>query len=259
VVVTGPTGSGKTTTLYASLHTLNQPDRKIITVEDPVEYQLTGINQVQINHEIGWDFARALRSIFRQDPDIVMVGEIRDKETAEIAIKAALTGHLVFSTLHTNDTASSFIRLVDIGIKPFLVASGVRAILAQRLTRTICTGCKEVCAPELQEIERLGFPVELDKITLYHGAGCDNCNKTGYQGRLGVYELLPTTDRIRQMLMRSESSAAIRRAARLDGMVTMREDAWRKALNGITTVEEVNRRTRVDEPLHRREAIAVGE
>ncbi len=259
VLVTGPTGSGKTTTLYASLHTLNQPDRKIITVEDPVEYQLTGINQVQINHEIGWDFARALRSIFRQDPDIVMVGEIRDKETAEIAIKAALTGHLVFSTLHTNDTASSFIRLVDIGIKPFLVASGVRSILAQRLTRTICTGCKEVCTPDMQEIERLGFPVELDKVTLYHGAGCDNCNKTGYQGRLGVYELLPTTDRIRQMLMRSESSAAIRRAARLDGMTTMREDAWRKALNGITTVEEVNRRTRVDEPLHRREAIAVGE
>lgn len=252
VLVTGPTGSGKTTSLYASLHTLNQPDTKIITVEDPVEYQLTGINQVQINHDIGWDFARALRAIFRQDPDIVMVGEIRDKETAEIAIKAALTGHLVFSTLHTNDTASSFTRMIDIGIKPFLVASGVMAILAQRLVRTICTACKEPVTPSEYEIKRLGFEVDLAKATLYHGAGCDNCNQTGHQGRLGVYELLLTTDKIRQMLMRSESAAAIRRQARLDGMVTMREDAWRKTLNGITTVEEVNRRTRVDESLHRR-------
>ncbi len=257
VLVTGPTGSGKTTTLYASLHTLNQPDRKIITVEDPVEYQLTGINQVQINHDIGWDFARALRAIFRQDPDIVMVGEIRDRETAEIAIKAALTGHLVFSTLHTNDTSSSFIRMVDIGIKPFLVASGVKAILAQRLVRTICTACKEVCVPSDYEIKRLGFEVDLSKSTLYHGAGCDNCNKTGHQGRLGVYELLLTTDKIRQMLMRNESAAAIRRQARLDGMWTMRDDAWRKALNGITTVEEVNRRTRSDDPLHRKMAEVV--
>ena len=257
VLVTGPTGSGKTTTLYASLHTLNQPHRKIITVEDPVEYQLTGINQVQINHEIGWDFARALRAMFRQDPDIVMVGEIRDLETAEIAIKAALTGHLVFSTLHTNDTASSFIRLIDIGIKPFLVASGVRAILAQRLLRTICTSCKEPSEVSDFELKRLGFHVDMSKVTLYHGAGCDNCNQTGYQGRLGAYELLITTDKIREMLMRGESATAIRRQARLDGMTTMREDAWRKALNGITTIEEVNRRTRVDEPLHRKTAAAV--
>lgn len=254
VLVTGPTGSGKTTTLYASLHTLNQPDVKIITVEDPVEYQITGINQVQINHDIGWNFARALRSMFRQDPDIVMVGEIRDLETAEIAIKAALTGHLVFSTLHTNDTSSSFTRLIDIGIKPFLVASGVRAILAQRLVRTICTTCKEVCEPDPREISRLGFPVDLTDIDLYHGAGCDHCNHTGYQGRLGVYELMVTTDKIREMLMRGESAAAIRRVARQQGMSTMREDAWRKAINGITTVEEVNRRTRVDEPLHRQAA-----
>ena len=252
VLVTGPTGSGKTTTLYASLHTLNQPDVKIITVEDPVEYQITGINQVQINHDIGWNFARALRSMFRQDPDIVMVGEIRDLETAEIAIKAALTGHLVFSTLHTNDTSSSFTRLIDIGIKPFLVASGVRAILAQRLVRTICTTCKEVVSePDPREVSRLGFPVNLDDIELYHGVGCDHCNQTGYQGRLGVYELMVTTDKIREMLMRGESAAAVRRVAREQGMSTMREDAWRKAINGITTIEEVNRRTRVDEPLHR--------
>jgi len=249
ILVTGPTGSGKTTTLYASLHTLNTPTRKIITVEDPVEYQLTGINQVQINHQIGWKFARALRAIFRQDPDIVMVGEIRDQETAEIAIKAALTGHLVFSTLHTNDTSSSFTRLIDIGIKPFLVASGVRAILAQRLVRTICSSCKEPCAPDPLEVERLSFPVEVDKIELWHGAGCDNCNRTGYQGRLGAYELLVSTDIIRTMLMKHESAAAIKRAARRGGMVTMRQDAWRKALNGITTIEEVNRRTRVDDPL----------
>jgi type II secretory ATPase GspE/PulE/Tfp pilus assembly ATPase PilB-like protein len=252
ILVTGPTGSGKTTTLYASLHTLNRPDVKILTVEDPVEYQIAGINQVQVNHEIGWDFSRALRAIFRQDPDIVMVGEIRDRETAEIAIKAALTGHLVFSTLHTNDTASSFTRLIDIGIKPFLVASGIRAVLAQRLVRTICTACKEPYTPPEIEIERLGFPVDLASVELFHGAGCENCNHTGYQGRLGVYELLHTTDKIRSMIMRGESAAAIKRQARLDGMVTMREDAWRKALASITTVEEVNRRTRVDEPLHRK-------
>ena len=249
ILVTGPTGSGKTTTLYASLHTLNTPDTKIITVEDPVEYQLGGINQVQINHDIGWNFSRALRAIFRQDPDIVMVGEIRDQETAEIAIKAALTGHLVFSTLHTNDTASSFTRLIDVGIKPFLVASGVRAILAQRLVRTICSSCKTSYTPPDIEFERLGFEVKRDELELFQGTGCDNCGDKGYQGRLGAYELLISTDEIRGMLMRGESAAAIKRAARRAGMPTMREDAWRKAINGITTIEEVNRRTRVDDPL----------
>jgi type IV pilus assembly protein PilB len=249
VLVTGPTGSGKTTTLYGSLHTLNKPDTKIITVEDPVEYQLPGINQVQINHEIGWNFARALRAIFRQDPDIVMVGEIRDLETAEIAIKAALTGHLVFSTLHTNDTASSFTRLIDIGIKPFLVASGVRAILAQRLVRTICNNCREPYDPPELEKERLELDVNWDEVELVHGAGCDNCNQTGHQGRLGAYELLLTSDRLRTMIMKGDSATALRRVARLEGMITMREDAWQKTLKGITTLEEVNRRTRVDEPL----------
>ena len=249
VLVTGPTGSGKTTTLYGSLHTLNTADRKIITVEDPVEYQLTGINQVQINHEIGWDFARALRSIFRQDPDIVMVGEIRDQETAEIAIKAALTGHLVFSTLHTNDTASSFTRLIDIGIKPFLVASGVRAILAQRLVRTVCNNCRERYTPSEDEKENLGLDVNWNEADLFHGIGCENCNQTGYRGRLAAFELLITNDRLRSMIMKNESATALRRQARLDGMVTMREDAWNKAMQGVTTLEEVNRRTRVDEPL----------
>jgi type IV pilus assembly protein PilB len=252
VLVTGPTGSGKTTTLYASLNNLNTPNRKIITVEDPVEYQLTGINQVQIKHEIGWDFSRALRAIFRQDPDIVMVGEIRDYETAEIAIKAALTGHLVFSTLHTNDTSSSFTRLIDIGIKPFLVASGVRAILAQRLTRTLCPICKEPYTPTDLEKERLMLPVDFSEVSIFHGAGCDNCHNTGYQGRLGAYELLVTTDRIRGLLMDGASAAAIRRTAREDGMVTMREDAWLKVLDGRTSISEVNQRTRVDEPLKRK-------
>ncbi len=249
VLVTGPTGSGKTTTLYASLHNLNQTEVKIITVEDPVEYQLAGINQVQINHDIGWDFSRALRSIFRQDPDIVMVGEIRDLETAEIAIKAALTGHLVFSTLHTNDTSSSFTRLIDIGIKTFLVASGVRAILAQRLVRTICSNCKEPWDPPEEEKERLELHVNWAEESMFHGAGCDNCSHTGYQGRLGVYELLTTTDEIRRLLMSGGTATDVRRAARLGGMITMREDAWQKARKGITSLEEVNRRTRVDEPL----------
>jgi type IV pilus assembly protein PilB len=249
VLVTGPTGSGKTTTLYASLNNLNTTESKIITVEDPVEYQLSGINQVQIQHDIGWNFSRALRAMFRQDPDIVMVGEIRDKETAEIAIKAALTGHLVFSTLHTNDTSSSFTRLIDIGIKPFLVASGVRAILAQRLVRLICPNCKRPYMPAEEERERLGLEVDWNAVDLVHGEGCDNCNHTGYQGRKGAYELLVTNDDIRRILMKGESATAVRRIARLTGMKTMRQDAWEKACRGITTVEEVNRRTRVDEPL----------
>ncbi len=249
VLVTGPTGSGKTTTLYASLHQLNQPDTKLITVEDPVEYQLNGINQVQIHHDIGWNFSRALRAIFRQDPDIVMVGEIRDQETAEIAIKAALTGHLVFSTLHTNDAPSAFIRLIDIGIRPFLVASGVRAVLAQRLVRTICSTCKEVHQPTELEMERLALDVDWSKSEVFHGAGCDNCNHTGYSGRIGVYELMLTTDEIRNYIMESTASGALRRTARRCGMTTMRQDGWKKVLNGVTSVEEVIRVTQADEPL----------
>ena len=249
MLVTGPTGSGKTTTLYASLHKLNKPENKLITVEDPVEYMIDGINQVQIQHEIGWNFGRALRAIFRQDPDIVMVGEIRDIETAEIAMKAALTGHLVFSTLHTNDAPTAYIRLIDIGLKPFLVAAAVRVVLAQRLVRTICTTCKELYTPTELELERLARPTDVSKTEFFHGAGCDNCNNTGYQGRIGIYELMMTSDNVRSMLMSGESANAIRRMGRREGMHTLREDAFRKALKGVTTVEEVLRVTQVDEPL----------
>ncbi len=256
ILVTGPTGSGKTTTLYASLHQLNTTERKLITVEDPVEYQLSGINQVQINHDIGWNFARALRSIVRQDPDIMMVGEIRDPETAEIAVKAALTGHLVFSTLHTNDAPSSFIRLVDIGIKPYLVAAGVRAILAQRLVRTICTNCKERYEATDMEKELLYIDVDWNSAEIFQGKGCDNCNQTGYQGRLGVYELLVSSDNLGAMVMAGESTGNLRRAARREGMSTMRDDAWVKVQNGITTVEEVIRVTQPDEILKAIEADA---
>jgi type II secretory ATPase GspE/PulE/Tfp pilus assembly ATPase PilB-like protein len=257
ILVTGPTGSGKTTTLYASLHNLNKTDTKLVTVEDPVEYQLRGINQVQVHHEIGWNFSRALRAIFRQDPDIVMVGEIRDLETAEIAIKAALTGHLVFSTLHTNDAPSSVIRLIDIGIKPFMVASGVRAILAQRLVRSICTTCKEPYIPEDLELRRLGIEIDLEKTELVHGAGCDNCHGTGYIGRMGIHELLTMTDELRTMIMNGESSVGIRKEARHGGMITLRRDAFGKVLGGITTVEECNRRTKPDEPLTPRDKVVV--
>ena len=252
ILVTGPTGSGKTTTLYASLNKLNTVDRKIITVEDPVEYQLSGINQVQIHHDIGWNFDAALRAIFRQDPDIVMVGEIRDVETAEIAIKAALTGHLVFSTLHTNDAPSAFIRLIDQGVKPFLVASGVKAVLAQRLVRTICTNCKERYTPGDDEIESLGFAVNRDEVEFFQGAGCDACNDTGYVGRLGIHEMMTTTDELRHMIMRGTPSGILRRAARLRGnMGTLREDAWLKVKTGVTTIKEVVRVTQIDEPLER--------
>jgi len=206
LLVTGPTGSGKTTTLYASLNKLNEPTTKLITVEDPVEYQISGINQVHIHHEIGMSFARALRSILRQDPDIVMVGEIRDVETAEIAIKAAMTGHLVFSTLHTNDAPSAFIRLIDQGVKPFLVATGVKAVLAQRLVRTICTTCKESYTPNEEELSLLGFPVDVSKHEFFRGAGCDNCKGTGYQGRIAVHELLRNDDTIRDLIMRGAAS-----------------------------------------------------
>ncbi|HOL77948.1 MAG TPA: ATPase, T2SS/T4P/T4SS family [Candidatus Hydrogenedentes bacterium] len=255
MLVTGPTGSGKTTTLYASLHKLNNTENKLITIEDPVEYMIDGINQVQINHEIGWDFARALRAIFRMDPDVVMVGEIRDLETADIAIKAALTGHLVFTTLHTNDAPSAFIRLVDIGTKPFLVAAGVRVVLAQRLVRTICSSCKEPYKPTDLDWERLAMPwVDRNQVELFWGKGCEVCNNTGYQGRVGVYELLLTTDRIRTMIMEHASANAIRRQARLEGMHTLREDAWQKALNGITTIQEVIRVTTPDEPLPQKNA-----
>jgi type IV pilus assembly protein PilB len=250
VLVTGPTGSGKTTTLYATLHKLNTPEKNIITVEDPVEYQLRGINQVQVHAEIGRTFAHVLRSMFRQDPDVLMVGEIRDLETAEIATRAALTGQLVFSTVHTNDAPSAIIRLVDIGVKPYMVAATVRAILAQRLVRCICTTCKEVYEPSDEEKEViLSVAPDVEVRELYRGVGCENCNNTGYQGRVGIFELLVTNEEIREMILRNVSSVQLKQKARESGMDTLREDGVSKVIHGVTTLSELMRVSQADEAL----------
>ena len=240
MLVTGPTGSGKTTTLYASLHHLNQPDRKIITVEEPVEYQLSGINQVPVNASIGMTFAAALRAMLRQAPNIVMVGEIRDLETAEIAINASLTGHMVFSTLHTNDAPSAVTRLIDIGAKPFLVAASLRAAMAQRLVRRTCPACKRAYSPSMRELHALGLtPAQLAGAAFAHGTGCAACHGTGYQGRMGIFEIFLVHDGIRAMIYDNVTAARLRQQARKDGMRTMREDGIRKVLAGLTTIEEV--------------------
>jgi type IV pilus assembly protein PilB len=239
-LVTGPTGSGKTTTLYAALNELNRPDRKIITAEDPVEYYLPGINQVEVKHQIGLDFARIIRAMLRQAPNIILVGEIRDNETAEIAIQASLTGHLVFSTLHTNDAPSAITRLVDIGVPPFLVASSLIAIMAQRLVRVVCPKCKEPDTPAAHEIKGSGLtPEQLKHATFMRGRGCNHCNHTGYRGRLGIFEMLRMTGTMREMTFKREPTQTIRRQARLGGMRTLLEDGLNKALKGITTLEEV--------------------
>ncbi|MFO0930822.1 MAG: ATPase, T2SS/T4P/T4SS family [Gemmataceae bacterium] len=239
-LVTGPTGSGKTTTLYAALNELNRPDRKIITAEDPVEYYLPGINQVEVKHSIGLDFARIIRAMLRQAPNIILVGEIRDHETAEIAIQASLTGHLVFSTLHTNDAPSAITRLVDIGVQPFLVASSVIAIMAQRLVRIVCPKCKVPDQPSAQEIRAAGLTAEQVKAaTFMRGQGCSHCNHTGYRGRKGIFEMLKMTSAIREMTFKREPTQSIRRQSRLMGMRTLLEDGVYKACRGITTLEEV--------------------
>ncbi len=240
VLVTGPTGSGKTTTLYACLHQLNQSARKIITVEDPVEYQLSGINQVPVNAAVGLTFAAALRAMLRQAPNIVMVGEIRDRETAEIAINASLTGHLVFSTLHTNDATSAVTRLADIGAKPFLVAAGLRASMAQRLVRRNCPSCREVYAPSTRELQALNLPAAtLERATFMRGAGCDSCHGTGFHGRIGIFEIFLVNDGIRALISSRASASRVRQQARKDGLRTMREDGIRKVLAGHTTIAEV--------------------
>ncbi len=240
LLVTGPTGSGKTTTLYAALNELNRPDRKIITAEDPVEYYLPGVNQVEVKHLIGLDFARIIRAMLRQAPNIILVGEIRDFETAEIAIQASLTGHLVFSTLHTNDAPSAITRMVDIGVQPFLVASSVIAIMAQRLVRVICPKCKEPDEPPAHEIKASGLtPDRLAGATFMRGRGCAHCNHTGYRGRLGIFELMKMNSTIREMTFKREPTQSIRRQARLLGMRTLLEDGVNKALRGITTLDEV--------------------
>ena len=247
ILVTGPTGSGKTTTLYACLNTINKPDRKIITVEDPVEYQMSGINQVQVRADIGMTFSSALRAILRQAPNIIMIGEIRDMETAEIAVNASLTGHLVFSTLHTNDAPSAVTRLIDIGVKPFLVASSVRAIMAQRLVRKICDKCKEPYEAQETEMRLLGPAAkQLAAAQLYHGKGCADCSFTGYRGRLGIYEIFQIDDQVRNLIFEQVSSTELRIKARELGMRTLREDGVRKVVAGITTLEEVLRVTMGD-------------
>ncbi len=239
-LVTGPTGSGKTTTLYAALNELNRPDRKILTAEDPVEYYLPGVNQVEVKHQIGLDFQRIIRAMLRQAPNIILVGEIRDKETAEIAIQASLTGHLVFSTLHTNDAPSAITRMVDIGVQPFLVASSVIAIMAQRLVRIVCPKCKEPDQPPAHEIRAAGLtPEQVGAATFLRGRGCNHCNHTGYRGRKGIFEMMKMTGPIREMTFAREPTQSIRRQARLLGMRNLLEDGVMKALKGITTLEEV--------------------
>ncbi|MFQ3593653.1 MAG: ATPase, T2SS/T4P/T4SS family [Gemmataceae bacterium] len=239
-LVTGPTGSGKTTTLYAALNELNRPDRKIITAEDPVEYYLPGINQVEVKHNIGLDFARIIRAMLRQAPNIILVGEIRDHETAEIAIQASLTGHLVFSTLHTNDAPSAITRLVDIGVQPFLVASSVIAIMAQRLVRIVCPKCKIPDQPSESEIKAAGLtPEQVKAATFMRGTGCNYCNHTGYRGRRGIFELLKMTSALREATFKREPAQQLRRHARLMGMRSLLEDGVAKACTGLTTLEEV--------------------
>jgi general secretion pathway protein E len=248
LLVTGPTGSGKTTTLYTALDRLNKPDVKILTVEDPVEYQMPGINQIQVKPQIDLTFANALRSIVRQDPDVIMIGEIRDLETAQIAVQSALTGHLVLSTVHTNDAPSTVNRLLDMGVEDYLLTSTVIGILAQRLVRTLCPRCKEpyVALPELVEEMDLRKYARNGRITLYHAKGCKECANTGYIGRISIMEMLPMTDPLRSLVMRHAASTDLRAEAIKGGMVSMYEDGVRKAVAGVTTFEEVLRVTRED-------------
>jgi type II secretion system protein E len=249
-LVTGPTGSGKSTSLYAFLSTINSVHKRIITIEEPVEYELKGINQIAVRPEIGLTFAMGLRHILRQDPNVIMVGEIRDLETAEIAIRAALTGHLVFSTLHTNDAPSAFTRLIDMGIEPFLVASSVEAIMAQRLVRTICPHCKSEQKVEKDYLRRIGFPeAEIETAKFYHGAGCEECRQLGYQGRMGIYELLILNEAIRPLILNRAPATTIAAKAIDFGMRTLRTDGWNKVKAGQTTIEEVLRVTQIEEHL----------
>jgi general secretion pathway protein E len=245
VLVTGPTGSGKTTTLYAALDKINRPDLKIITVEDPVEYQLKGVNQIPVRPKIGLSFASGLRHIVRQDPDVIMVGEIRDLETAEIAIQAALTGHLVFSTLHTNDAPAAVTRLQDMGCEPYLVSSVLNGVLAQRLVRRICQACRAPDHLDPAELLALGV-TDATGVELFRGKGCDDCRGTGYRGRTGIYELFRITEEVLRLIVRKVPAGEIRRHAVAQGMVTLREDAWAKACAGLTTVEEILRVTQED-------------
>ncbi len=249
-LVTGPTGSGKSTSLYAFLSSINSVTKRIITIEEPVEYELKGINQIAVRGDIGLTFAMGLRHILRQDPNVIMVGEIRDLETAEIAIRAALTGHLVFSTLHTNDAPSAFTRLIDMGIEPFLVASSVEAVLAQRLVRTICPKCKTEQNVQRDYLMRIGFPEdEIATSHFYKGVGCEDCRQLGYQGRMGIYELLFLDETIRPLILARAAASTIAQRAMEGGMRTLRNDGWKKVKAGRTTIEEVLRVTQTEEHL----------
>ena len=250
LLVTGPTGSGKSTSLYAWLHTINSIDKRILTIEEPIEYEMAGINQIQVRPEIGLTFAVGLRHILRQDPDVIMVGEIRDKETAEIAIRAALTGHLVFSTLHTNDAAGAITRLVDMGIEPFLVASSVEALVAQRLVRRLCPACRKPWPVDMELLKAADFPLErLKEGVIYESSGCEECRLTGFRGRTGIYEILLVNDHIRPLVVSRASSNEIKGVAIRQGMRTLRTDGWNKVLQGVTTLEEVLRVSEEDEAL----------
>ncbi len=244
ILVTGPTGSGKTTTLYAALNYINSPDKNILTIEDPIEYQLDGIGQMQVNPKINLSFAGGLRSMVRQDPDVILVGEIRDLETAEIAIQAALTGHLVFSTLHTNDAASAVTRLIDMGIEPFLVSSSVQAIIAQRLVRVLCSKCKASYRPNEAQLAELGLRRDAD-LSIFNTVGCPHCLETGYRGRIGIFEFLGMTEAIKTLVLKTSDANQIRQVAVGQGMRTLRDDGIRKVLEGSTTISEVLRVTQV--------------
>jgi type IV pilus assembly protein PilB len=244
VLVTGPTGSGKTNTLYSSISRVNTPETNIMTAEDPVEFNLHGINQVQMKEQIGLNFAAALRSFLRQDPNIILVGEIRDFETAEIAVKAALTGHLVLSTLHTNDAPSTVSRLMNMGIEPYLVATSVHLICAQRLVRRLCKECKEEVPMPTQALVDIGYaPAEAQGVRIYKGRGCQTCNNTGYKGRVGLYEVMEITDGMREMILTGASAIELKNRAMEEGMITLRGSGLRKLKAGQTTVEEVVRET----------------
>jgi len=244
ILNTGPTGSGKTTTLYAILSSINQPNINIITIEDPIEYQIKGISQIQVNPKIDLTFARGLRSIVRQDPDVILVGEIRDKETAEIAVQSALTGHLVFSTLHTNDSASAITRLVDMGVEPFLISSSILAVVAQRLVRVLCEDCRQPYTPNPIYLKSIGFsPDRFAQNTVYKAVGCENCFNTGYRGRLGIFEIMVLTERLKSLILSTFDSNRIKNEAVQQKMRTLRQDGMQKVLEGLTTVEEVLRVT----------------
>ncbi len=249
LLVTGPTGSGKSTSLYAWLHTINSVDKRIMSAEDPIEYEMAGVNQVQMRPEIGLTFANTLRTFLRQDPDVIMVGEIRDRETAEIAIRAALTGHLVFSTIHTNDSASTITRLLDMGIEPFLVASSVEGIVAQRLVRGLCKACRQPVELDEAFLLEHKFPVERLKTEgpIYEAVGCDECRGNGYKGRTGIFEILPVNDDIRPLVISHASASDIKGCALKHGMKTLRDDGWDKVLAGVTTIDEILRVTEDDD------------